>query len=234
MTDIYGGKDPRHIPAYSIPDAARYLKIPSATLRSWVCGRFYTTQQGKQWLKPLIELPDADSGQISFINLIEAHVLRIIRVVHSVELKKVRDALDYIDEKWGKPHSLAHYQFETDGIELFIETLHNFINVSRGGQLTMREALKGLLERVEWDEDQLAARIFMGVTGISPDAQCPIIIDPRVSFGRPLLVGVGVSTAVVTDAFNAGDRIGAIAADYDCTPAQIQAAIQFESQQLAA
>jgi hypothetical protein len=28
MTDLYQGRDPRDIPTYTIPDAARYLRIP--------------------------------------------------------------------------------------------------------------------------------------------------------------------------------------------------------------
>jgi len=30
--DIYGGRDPRDVPTYSIKDAARFLIIPSTTL----------------------------------------------------------------------------------------------------------------------------------------------------------------------------------------------------------
>jgi hypothetical protein len=41
MNDIYGGKNPRDIPNYSIGDAAHYLKIPAATIRSWTVGRNY-------------------------------------------------------------------------------------------------------------------------------------------------------------------------------------------------
>jgi hypothetical protein len=33
--DIYGGVDPREIPAYRYVDAARYLNIASPTLRSF-------------------------------------------------------------------------------------------------------------------------------------------------------------------------------------------------------
>jgi hypothetical protein len=39
--DIY------NIPTYSVTDAARYLPIPTDTLRTWVQGRTYKTKQGK-------------------------------------------------------------------------------------------------------------------------------------------------------------------------------------------
>jgi hypothetical protein len=45
MIDLYGGKDPRDIPTYRVSEAARYLRIPIGTVRSWVAGRRYRTQQ---------------------------------------------------------------------------------------------------------------------------------------------------------------------------------------------
>jgi hypothetical protein len=36
---IYGEKNPGDIPVYSISEAARYLRLPIATVRSWVIGR---------------------------------------------------------------------------------------------------------------------------------------------------------------------------------------------------
>ena len=42
--DIYGGRDPRDVPTYSIKDAARFLIIPSTTLYSWVTGQTYLTR----------------------------------------------------------------------------------------------------------------------------------------------------------------------------------------------
>jgi hypothetical protein len=39
MVNIYGGKDPRDVPTYKVSDAARYLRIPVGTIRSWVAGR---------------------------------------------------------------------------------------------------------------------------------------------------------------------------------------------------
>ena len=33
--DIYGGKNPRELPLYTIPDAARVVRINPATLRTW-------------------------------------------------------------------------------------------------------------------------------------------------------------------------------------------------------
>lgn len=50
MNDLYGGKDPREIPADSIGDAARYLRIPSSTIRAWTVGyRYRVSKIGKNF-----------------------------------------------------------------------------------------------------------------------------------------------------------------------------------------
>ena len=85
-----------------------------ATLRSWVRGRSYQTERGKaksgvlgkaqeeqlfkrQFSQPLIELQSPEAKELSFTNLVEAHVLRAIRVEHRIPTDRIRTALDYIN-----------------------------------------------------------------------------------------------------------------------------------------
>src|SRR3989338_6878549 len=101
-------RDLREMPAYGINEAAHYLGIPNATLRSWVLGRPYPTGAGERFFSPIIELPNGEHRPLalenfgairtpyvqrpqrreqwllSFENLVEAHVLDSIRRVHGV------------------------------------------------------------------------------------------------------------------------------------------------------
>ena len=61
-----------------------------------------------------------------------------------------------------------------------------------------------------------------------PSAPAPIEIDPRVAFGRPVLIGRAVPTSVLADRFKAGDSIEDLAGDFEVTPAAIQEAIRCE------
>lgn len=85
--DIYGGQDPRTIPSYSTGDAARYLKIPASTIRAWTVGRKYPVVDGQKQFRPLIETTEKQPLRLSFINLIEVHILRAIRQHHQLELR---------------------------------------------------------------------------------------------------------------------------------------------------
>lgn len=70
IKDLYGGKDPRDIPTYSIGDAARYLRIPRPTIRSWTVGYHYPVKDGANLFRPLIEIPQSKPYLLSFTNLI--------------------------------------------------------------------------------------------------------------------------------------------------------------------
>jgi uncharacterized protein (DUF433 family) len=63
---------------------------------------------------------------------------------------------------------------------------------------------------------------------LSTDEPAPVEIDPRVAFGRPVLIGRGVPTAVLADRFKAGDSLADLAEDYDTSTENIEAAIRSE------
>lgn len=78
--------DVRHQPAYTLAEAARYLRLPQATLRAWTVGRDHPVADGqnrfKALIKPANSLTGAKPPLLSFYNLIEAHVLRALRTEH--------------------------------------------------------------------------------------------------------------------------------------------------------
>src|SRR5262249_45668206 len=113
--------DPRELPAYTITEAARYLRMPPATLRSWVVGRAYATMAGDRFFRPVIRLPEEDSPVLSFLNMVEAHVLEAVRRQHNIALHKVRRAVAWLERHYHSRHPLADHQFETNGLDLFIQ-----------------------------------------------------------------------------------------------------------------
>lgn len=67
-------------PLYTLTEAAHYLQIPAATLRTWVKGRSNPRKlDGSGFVQPIIEIPDDDQLLLCFANLVEAHALDGIR-----------------------------------------------------------------------------------------------------------------------------------------------------------
>ncbi len=56
----------------------------------------------------------------------------------------------------------------------------------------------------------------------------PIIIDPRISFGRPYVARKGISTDAIRSRFLARELIDDIVDDFDLTEQEVEAALRFE------
>ena len=228
MTDLYGGIDPRDIPTYSMGDAAHYLRIPAATIRSWIVGRNYQTSKGSRKFKPLISTRDRKPRLLSFTNLIEIHVLRAIRKHHEIELDNVRHALDYIEEQFKVSHPLARETFRTDGVDLFIERYGSLINASKSGKEELKDAFNAHLERIEPDDTGLAIKLYPFTLSNEEDNPKSVVIDPRIAFGRLVIAGTGIATDVLAERFEAGDSIDQLAYDYEVDRKSIEEAIRYE------
>lgn len=226
--------DPRELPAYSPQEAGHYLRIPAATLRSWVRGRYYPTESGHRFFKPIIVLPNPRRSLLSFINLVEAHVLAAIRRKHRVPLPKVRQALAYVQSVFPSKHPLADHRFETDGLDLFIQKWGQLINISQHGQLAIRLLLVACLRRIERDPSGLPIRLYPFTRKLEPEEPRVVVIDPFVSFGRPVLAGTGIPTAVIAERYKAGESIDELARDYGHKRLGIEEAIRCELQVQAA
>ncbi|AFY67935.1 DUF433 domain-containing protein [Geitlerinema sp. PCC 7407] len=228
MNKFYGGLDPRNIPTYSISDAARYLRIPVATIRSWTVGRKYPTVEGKAFFSPLIPIADRKPRLLSFTNMVEVHVLRAIRQHHNIDLGKVRAALDFLEDQVQVSHPLAHEEFRTDGVDLFIERYGELINASAAGQTELKDSLKTHLERIEPDDSGLAIKLYPFTRSQEENNPRIVVIDPRVAFGRLVIEGTGIPTSILAERYRAGDSMADLAEDYQCDRDFIEEAIRCE------
>jgi uncharacterized protein (DUF433 family) len=209
--------------------------MPAATLRSWVLGRDYPIQSGRarRRFKPLIDLADKEARLLSFVNLAEAHVLSACRRAHHVPLRNIRRALDFVAREFDSAHPLVDQQFATDGVGLFIDHLGLLRDVSAQGQVVMREMVMEHLKRLE-RKDAIIVRLYPFTRPSLVNSPKSVFIDPRVSFGRPVLAKARIVTAAIFERYLAGEAIEHLAADYDCETLDIEEAIRCESLSTAA
>src|SRR5258707_10144636 len=130
-------------------------------------------------------------------------------------------------KKKTKPHPLVNQVFLTDRKDLFIEQLGRIINVSKFSEQLNWDFFHIHLERVVTDPKGLF-RFFPFVR--EPRASEPklIEINPAVGFGKPVIAGTGISTAIIASRFNAREPVVALAEEYGCTQEQIEEAIRWE------
>lgn len=215
-------------PAYPISEAASYVRVAPATLRSWVNGRSYPKAGGTGHFRPLILPADRARGLLSFNNLVEAHVLRALRAKHGTSIRAIRTALEYAQRELGVERLLLSHELSTDAQDVFLGCYGALINLSRSGQLAMQSVLSAHLKRVDWEDSRLPVRLFPFV---GPDAVADsrhIAIDPAVGFGRPIIFRRGISTHVIVDRIDAGETVQDIAADYELATSEVEEAVVYE------
>ncbi|MFZ5875678.1 MAG: DUF433 domain-containing protein [Nitrospirota bacterium] len=220
----------RETPSYGLAETARYLRIPVSTLKSWVVGRSYPIRGGTKQFRPLIKAPASAKGSLllSFMNLVEIHVLDAIRREHKISLPKVRIALDFLRAKFPSKHPLADQEFATNGVDLFVEKYGRLINITESGQLAMRELLAAYLRRIERDSHGVPVKLYPFTRTRRGDEPKVVVIDPEIAFGQPVLASTGIPTAVIADRLKAGESVEELAADYRRSPEEIIDAIRCE------
>lgn len=228
MSSSHAKKTAADAPAYSVVEAARYLRLPVATLRSWVVGRRYPTAEGAGQFHPLIQPASRQPTLLSFSNLIEAHVLRSLRTDHGVSVKALRDALVYAEKELGIDRLLLRPELRTGAGKVFLDRYEALIDLSASGQIAIRLAFEEHLKRIEWDSSRFPVRLFPFVSPAAPTEERPIVIDPRIAFGRPVVVRVGISTSAIAERIDAGETVENIAADYDLGPSEVEQAALYE------
>jgi uncharacterized protein (DUF433 family) len=147
-------------------------------------------------------------------------------------MRNIRSALAFVEKRYDWEHPLIQAEFRTDGVQLFVEELGRTINASQRGQLAIDLALR--LDRLEWEDGSgLATALFPLVAHRGEKEPKHVVIDPRRSFGRPIIAGSGVPTEAISERFLAGDSPEHLAGDFHLSLESVLEAIRYESRAAA-
>lgn len=215
------------MPLYSVAAAARYCQVHPNTVRTWLFGRTYKVGGHVRHWPALVQPSDPDSERLSFVNLIELHVVASLRRAHDVPVPEIRRAIDHMTRLYGGAHPLADARMKAGGRQIFIDEILALVNVSRAGQIAMREVVGASLARVT-HERKTPVTLFPWPNDPKADQPSFVAIDPRVAFGRPYLVRSGVPTAVVYERFTSGDSTITLASALHESSDAIDHAIRLE------
>lgn len=136
--------------------------------------------------------------------------------------------MKYAENSLGIERLLLSPELRTDAGRIFLGRYGELIDLSASGQLAMRRLFDEHLKRVEWDEWKFPVRLYPFVSSEVPDRNRPIVIDPTVSFGRPVLFGRGISTRAIAERIDAGETVDEVAADYELKASEIEEAVLYE------
>ena len=214
---------------YTFSEAAHLAGVSTTTVKNWLFG--YRVRGRK--VPPLF--PSGNSEMVSFLQMIEIMVAGRFRKSafggKSVPFRAVRDAYLNARELSGLEYPFAHMRLEGLGghiVHLLREggSLDSFQALDAPEQWTLPGLLRETIDQLEYDQE-LAARWFPIGKSV------PIVVDPRLSTGLPVIQGRGVTVQAIRKRFYAGLNIDFIAKDFEMAPHLVETALRY-SERVAA
>lgn len=222
---------------YTLPDAARLVRTDVAKLRRWLYGYSYRKTDGdvkRDYRSSPLWIPQYSPRElgeqvIGFRDLLEARIVREF-VGRGVPLIVVRRCLAEAKRLFGGDYPLTRQRFLTDGETIFHEALETegadgepaLLDLRRR-QHVFRTIIKdSLYAGIEYDGEE-ARRWY-------PEGRKnPVVIDPEVQFGHPVIEPVGVPTAALYAAWLAeGKKRATVAKLYEVDARHVDAAVRYE------
>lgn len=224
---------PLGIGYYTIPEAARLLKIAPRSIARWLGGYRYETHGKSAYMPPLWEpeLPAAEHHlELSFRDLIE---LRFVKAFMDagLGLKVIRVCLDYAKGCVSNSHPFSTRKFRTDGKTIFLESAAQSRDPElldlRKQQYVLRDVIAKTFKDLDIEDDAVARwRPYRG--------KQTIVIDPKRLFGQPIAASIGVPTMVLFDDVEAEGSIERAAHLFEVDKSVLNDAINFEKSLMAA
>ena len=217
-------------PMYSFQETAKLAGVSTSTVRNWLFG--YTKQeqvstpQGRQRrvrkVDPLFNTMPADGAMVSFVQLIEIVVAGGFRQSEHVTYPVVRQAYEKAQQEHKLLYPFAHSQLTAIGGHI-VEVIHgeSYRSIDTPDQWTLPDLVKNLTAQFDYEED-LASRWH------PRGKDNPIVVDPRISAGRPTFRGRGITIdALVWRWKTQGQTIAFIAKDFELPSSEVELALQY-------
>lgn len=211
---------------YSISEAERLSSIPRLRIRRWMEGRNAHAKDRRRRVDPIIM---SDLGRVAgelaltFADLIEIRFLDAF-LARGVKWAEIRSAAAVARTLIGHTHPFSAKIFKTDGKHILAE-----IADASGARGLLR------LTRNQWEFQMVSSMLFAGLEFDDdepsrwrpPVGKGSVIIDPRRSFGAPI-VAEGVPTRVLAAMARAERSQREAARLYRVSPLSVRHAVAFE------
>lgn len=212
-------------PRYSPTEAGRIVGLTAGRVRRWLQGYQFQLGDNVVSMGPVVSR-DSSSKHASFLDLVDMLFVKKF-LEFGFSLQKIRAALTEAQEIVGG-HHFAQRSFMTDGknIYLWVQETNssNLLQLFSGGQWVIEDFIINLARQIDFDEETGFAERWY------PDGrEGRIVLDPRIAFGAPTVVGKGVRTENIYDLFLGEDEDREVTANWlNVDVDDVSAAVSYE------
>ena len=207
---------------YDVPETARYLQAAAHG------ERLYPVRSSKliRWIRRGIASPDLVElgGRELLIGFEDVVSLRVIAALRAagVSWPEIDRSGEWLRTATGSQRPFATDWLWTGQGEVFAEWCERLIAAGRGGQMAL-----GLLRRylipvhgLVFSPETRAATSWEPVHGV--------VLKPTIQFGSPCVKGTRIPTRTIAGMIEAGDSAEWVAASFDLSTTEVQAACDWE------
>jgi uncharacterized protein (DUF433 family) len=213
---------------YSVPEAARLTGVRGARIRRWLEGYRYGYRGEKRARPPVWkrDIPDGGMVALSFLDLMEARIVNEF-LNRGVSLGTIRAVCQKAEEELGMRHPFVTRQFKSSGRQVFRTVGEDMVYEFLRNQRHFEEVINPFLEGVDFSGEGYPERWWpLG------DSRT-VVLDPKRSFGKPIVADYGVLTTTLADAVKAEGSEERVALWYEVPLAAVRDAVEFEGRPAA-
>jgi uncharacterized protein (DUF433 family) len=207
-------------PMYSYREVSELAHVSVSTVRNWLHG--YDSDNGR--VSPLFRQHNNEEKSCSFLELIEIVVAANFRKAEHVPFALVKQTHDNAEKLYNLQYPFARMELKAIGGHI-VRVLRvrgaSLQAVDVPEQYTIPDIVQQIIDDQLDFEFELASRWY------PVGKKVPIIVDPRISAGLPVVQGRGVTVDTIFKRFKADQSMAAIARDYQIERNTIEKVIQF-------
>ena len=213
---------------YLYSEVDRLVGMRPGTARRWINGY----KRGDRTYAPILRKEPRDTEWATWGEFVEARIIAEYRD-REIPTVRLRGAVLALRERFHVRYPLAHLQpyLEADVGELIIPAKHLGLSdederlVVRTGQLLLSEPSREVIHSATLANE--AGSKIVAELPVHPEFR-DIVINPDRSSGQPTIVGRRVSVATLAGMVKAGEDRADLAADYNLSLAQVDAAVRYD------
>lgn len=192
---------------YTPDEAAALLKAPVSEVRRWAFGYARNRGSARVDYGPLIEteLPELEGERaLTFIELVELMFIKGFRKA-GAPWHSIREAASVATRLFETEHPFALRQFFADPTGVYAQLKEadeneSMVKLAGNGQHVFGEIVRPYLGQLEFDPREVPTRWW------PRGKEARVVVDPAVSFGRPIVADTSIPTRALAEALDAEQR----------------------------
>ncbi len=214
---------------YSVAEASRYARVSSGRIRRWLKGYRFKSGKKEYATPPLWRgqyPPIGNKLALGFLDLIEVKFVDAF-LKAGVSWDMIHKARDIAGKRFpGDSHPFCTQKFVTDGREIFVrlheESRQPSLLEIGDSQQVFTAMLQPVQDGLEFGDAGTLVRWW------PRGKENKVALDPKRSFGQPIVFAEGVPTAVLARSVKANGSVEEVARWYEISLEAVEKAVEFE------